>query len=163
MLLIATHVVSALAGLGLGFAALAFPNGSPRHRAIGKAYLGAWLAVATSGCILGADAPALSAFEILTIVGLGCVAFAYAAVRLRRRIGPRWLRWHYVWMSASVAALIVTSVNQTILQTWGPYPRWMFWALVLSPVAILPAYHRALDRRFQPSASRDVRSRPTVA
>ncbi|MBA3853973.1 MAG: hypothetical protein C0503_06130 [Gemmatimonas sp.] len=153
MPLVLTHVLSALAGLILGVAALTFPNGSPRHRAIGKAYLGAWLTVATSGFLLGADTPALSTFEILTMLGVGCVAFAFAAVRLRRRIGPRWLRWHYVWMSASIAALVITSVNQTILQTWGPYPRWLFWALVLAPIAILPPYHRALDRRFQPGAA----------
>jgi hypothetical protein len=151
MLLVITHVLSAVTGLGLGFAALKFPNGTPRHRAIGKAYLVAWVVIACTGFALGADTPELSAFEILTMLGFGCVAFAYAMVLLRRRIGPRWLRLHYVWMSASVAALVVTSVNQTILQTWGEYPRWMFFALVFSPVLILPVYHRALDRRFMPS------------
>lgn len=151
MFLVSLHIAAALVGLGLGFANLRQPDGGPRHRARGTAYLAAWLCVATTGLALGADTPALSAFEILTLVGLGCVAFAYAAVRFRRRIGRRWLRWHYVWMSASVAALVVTSVNQTLLQTWGPYPRWMFWALVLSPVFVLPTYHRGLDRRFLPA------------
>jgi uncharacterized membrane protein len=149
MLLTALHVLLALAGLGLGFAALRLPKGDARHRAIGTTYIAAWLGIATTGLLLGADTPSVSPFEVLTLLGLGCVAAAYAAVRLRRRIGPRWLRWHYVWMSASVAALVVTSANQTILQTWGPYPRWMFWGLVLSPVAILPWYHRHLDRTFQ--------------
>ena len=148
MLLVLAHVLVAVAALGLGIAALRFPNGTPRHRAIGKAYLLAWLGIGATGFALGADTPAISAFELLTAVGVGCVLVAYAAVRFRRRIGPRWLRWHYVWMTVSLAALVVTAVNQIVLQTWGDYPRWLFWVLVLSPFVVLPPVHRRLDQRF---------------
>lgn len=142
------HVVTAVAGLVLGFAALRFPNGTPRHRRIGRAYLLAWAGIGTSGFILGADSPVISPFEVLTVVGLVTVAVAYGAVLLRRRIGRNWMRYHYSWMTASLAALIVTSVNQTLLQTVGAYPRVIFWALVLSPFLFMPRLHRRLDRQY---------------
>ncbi len=159
-MLVAAHVLIALCGLGLGWAALRFPNGTPRHRAIGKGYLLAWLGIALTGFALGADTPDLSAFEVLTAIGLGCVLLAYTAIRLRRRLGAKALRWHYVWMTVSLAALGVTAANQIVLQAWGPYPRWVFWGLVLSPFAFLPPFHRVLDGRYlgasteRPRASR---------
>ena len=147
-MLAAVHVVSALAGLLLGIAALRFPNGTPRHRAIGKGYLLAWGGIGASGFALGADNPAVSPFEVLTVVGLLFVVLAYGAVLLRRRIGRQWLRYHYLWMTTSLAALVVTSLNQTILQLVGPYPPWLFWALVLSPFLYMPTLHRRLDERY---------------
>ena len=90
----------------------------------------------------------MSPFEILTAVGLLCVAVAYGAVLLRRRIGPRWVRYHYLSMTTSLAALVVTAINQTLLQTVGAYPQWLFWAIVLSPFAYMPALHRRLDKRY---------------
>ena len=147
-LLTAVHVASALAGLVLGAAALRFPNGTPRHRVIGKGYLLAWVGIGASGFALGADSPSLSPFEVLTVVGLLFVALAYGAVLFRRRIGRRWLRYHYLWMTTSLAALVVTAINQTLLQTVGPYPQWLFWAIVLSPFAYMPTLHRRLDERY---------------
>ena len=147
-MLTAVHVASALAGLVLGAAALRFPNGTPRHRAIGKGYLLAWVGIGASGFALGADSPSLSPFEVLTVVGLLFVALAYGAVLFRRRIGRRWLRYHYLWMTTSLAALVVTAINQTLLQTVGPYPQWLFWAIVLSPFAYMPTLHRRLDERY---------------
>ena len=142
------HICSAVAGLALGIAALRFPNGTRTHRRIGKGYLAAWVGIGASGFALGADSPSVSPFEVLTVIGLLFVAAAYGAVLFRRRIGRRWLRYHYVWMTTSLAALVVTALNQTLLQTVGAYPRWVFWALVLSPFAYMPALHRRLDRRF---------------
>lgn len=149
------HVVVAICGLALGLAALRFPNGSPRHRRIGKGYLLCWLGIAITGFALGADTPAISPFEILTAVGLGFVALGYGTLLLRRRIGPRWKRHHYVWMSTSVAALIVTAANQILLQALGLYPRWLFWALVLSPFLVLPWLHAKLDRRYGMAPARE--------
>ncbi len=142
------HVVAGVAGPALGLAALHFPHGVPVHRALGKAYLGAWLVIGATGFALGADTPVVSPFEALTAAGLLCVAPAYGAVLLRRRIGRRWLRRHHTWMPASLAALLVTALNQTILQTVGMYPRRLFRALVLSPFVVLPTLHRRLDRRY---------------
>lgn len=150
MLLAAIHVVSALGGLLVGGAALREPNGTPRHRALGKAYLLAWGGIAGTGFALGADTPAISAFEILTVVGAGLVAGAYAAVRWRRTVGPAWLRWHYVLMTASLAALVVTGLNQLLILARPDHPRWIFWALMLSPFASLPPLHARLDKRFLP-------------
>ena len=148
MLLTAFHVVSALGGLLVGVAAVREPNGTPRHRALGKTYLLAWGGIAGTGFALGADTPSLSAFEFLTVVGLGLVAGAYVAVRWRRRIGSGWLRWHYVLMTASLAALVVTGLNQLILLAMPAYPRWLFWMLMATPFAVLPPLHARLDRRF---------------
>ena len=142
------HVCSALAGLALGIAALRFPNGTPVHRRIGKGYLLAWVGIGASGFALGADSTSISPFEILTVVGLLFVVLAYGAVLFRRRIGRQWLRYHYRWMTTSLAALVVTAMNQTLLQTVGLYPRWLFWALVLSPFVYMPALHRRLDEQY---------------
>ncbi len=101
-----------------------------------------------SGFALGSDSPSVSPFEILTVVGLLFVSLAYGAVLVRRRIGRRWLRYHYLWMTTSLAALVVTAINQTLLQTVGAYPRWLFWAIVLSPFLYLPALHRRLDEQY---------------
>lgn len=143
------HVVSAIAGLALGVAALRFPNGTPRHRAIGKGYLIAWAGIGVSGFVLGADSPSVSPFEILTAIGLLFVVLAYGAVLFRRQIGRKWFRYHYLWMTTSLAALIVTAINQTLLQTIGEYPQWLFWAIVLSPFAYMPTLHRRLDQRYK--------------
>lgn len=148
MLLAATHIVSALSGLLLGAAALREPNGTTRHRQIGKLYLLAWTGIASTGFALGADTPSISAFEVLTVVGVTFVAGAYAAVRFRRHIGSRWLRLHYTWMTASLAALVVTGLNQLLLLAVPDYPRWLFWTLMISPFVVLPPAHARLDRRF---------------
>ena len=154
MLLSIIHVVSALTALVLGVWAVREPNGTPRHRRIGMGYLIAWSGIAASGFALGADTPAISAFEVLTVVGVALVASAFGAVRWRRRLGPRWLRLHYVLMTASLAALVVTGVNQLLIQTLPAYPRWLFWVLMLSPFAVLPAWHARLDQRFAPELRR---------
>ncbi len=150
MFLTVIHVVSALGALALGVAAVREPNGTPRHRAIGKAYLLAWTGIAASGFALGADTAAISAFEVLTCVGIALVGGAWAAVRWRRRLGPGWLRVHYVLMTASLAALVVTGLNQVLLLARPDYPRWQFWMLMLAPFAVLPPLHARLDRRFAP-------------
>lgn len=51
-------------------------------------------------------------------------------------------------LAIGLAALIVATANQMMLQKVGQYPQWLLWILVFSPFLVMPRLIRALDRRF---------------
>lgn len=130
-----------------GALALTFPNGTPRHRIIGKAYLAAWLVLAPCGLMLGLRRPGISAFEVLTWLGLAQVAYAYGVIFFRKRIGRTWVQKHYSGMVGSMAGLVVATVNQVLPQLGVEYPLWVFLLMAASPFLWVPFVIRWLDRR----------------
>ncbi len=149
IIVVPLHIVGALVALVAGFLALRFPNGTPRHRFIGKLYLISWATLAASGVVIGARRPQLSVFEILNILGFASVLIAYGAVLARKKLGRVWLSHHYNWMLTSMAFLCVATVNQVIMRLGITYPLWVFFLMVAAPTPIISWYVRRLDKRYK--------------
>lgn len=132
-LVVMMHVGGAIGAIFAGFLALSFPNGTRRHRLMGKTYLVMWVMLFTGGVILGLYRPGVSPFEILNWVSMGFVVRAYLAVLMRKRIGKTWLRTHYNAMLVSLAALVVATLNQLLQRMGISYPFWVFIAMCASP------------------------------
>lgn len=147
-LLVAIHVVGAIGGLIMGALAFIFPNGTRRHRLIGKLYLVAWLVIAATGYTLGAGDARISPFEIATSFGVFSTAYAYAVVLLRKRIGAGWVAQHYRWMIGSLTGLLIATINQVLPRTGVEYPIWVFIVICASPAVLVPFFGRRLDRRY---------------
>lgn len=145
---VALHIIGAFGALITGGLAFVFPNGSRVHRMIGKLYLVMWTTLAICGFIIGWGRPGISIFEVATVFGLLSTLYAYAMVLFRKRIGRSWLQRHYSWMIASMAALVVATVNQTLPRLGIEYPMWVFVLMAVSPTFIIPFFQRRLDRRY---------------
>lgn len=146
--LVLLHITGALSALITGFLAFIYPNGTRRHRLIGKIYLVAWAVLAGAGFALGARDPRISVFEIATAFGVFSTGYAYAMVLLRKRIGRAWLPRHYNWMMSSMAGLLIATANQLLPRLGVQYPLWVFVLMCCSPALIIPLYRRRLDRRY---------------
>jgi hypothetical protein len=142
------HIIGAVGALVTGFLALNIPNGTPRHRLIGKAYLVLWLLVFINGGIIGYWHRHLTVFQLLNTLGMSMVALAYGTIIFRKRIGSTWLHKHYTYMVTSMAFLVVATVNQVLPRLGWNYPLWVFLLMVASPAFVLPLYVRRLDRRY---------------
>jgi uncharacterized membrane protein len=163
--LVVTHIVGAVGALITGFWALNAPNGTPRHRRLGKTYLLMWALLAGAGLIIGLGRPGITIFEVLNVLGFGTVAMAYRAVLLRKRIGHAWLQKHYKWMVNSLAFLVIATINQVLPRMGIEYPIWVFLLMVASPSLIIPFYVRRLDRRYgfvEPRAVRTTKKEHTA-
>lgn len=149
---VAIHVAFALAALVAGPLAVRFPNGTPRHRRIGRTYVLAWLVFGATGGYLGLLRPGITPFEVLNLLGFGFVVAALHALWRRRRIGRSWKRRHYRYMLISYAFVAVATVNQVLGQAGLAYPLWVFGALALAPFLVLPRVIRRLDAAYGSSA-----------
>jgi uncharacterized membrane protein len=147
-MVVVTHVVGACGALLTGFWALNVPNGTPRHRLLGKLYLVMWFLLASAGVAIGWGRPGISVFEILNLLGAVCVAVAYGAVVVRRQLGRMWLHHHYNYMVSSLAFLVIATINQVLPRLGITYPIWVFFLMVASPSLVIPWYIRRLDRRY---------------
>lgn len=151
--LVVVHISLALLALLAGPFAVRLPNGTTRHRAIGKAYVAGWVGFGSTGVYLGALHPGISPFEILNLVGAGFVLAALYPLWRRARLGHRWRRLHYRGMLISYAFVAVATVNQLLRQAGLDYPFWVFIALAFAPFLILPGVLRRLDRIWAPAAT----------
>ena len=152
--MVIVHVLAATVALLSGVLALRHPNGTLRHRQAGRAYLLGWVLFAGTGFWLGSARAGVSPFEVLTVLGALCVLVAMHALRYRRTIGPSWRHRHLRWMIISLSFVVVATVNQVLLQTGVPTPRWLFWTLVALPFVVLPRYVRQWRARYPlPSSS----------
>jgi len=142
------HVMSALTALIAGLSAYLFPNGSKPHRRAGRGYLWGWGIFAPTGLWLGAARPEISAFEILTVLGLCAVLIGVLALRRKRRLGPVWRHHHLRWMIISYAFVVVASLNQLLNQLNVSQPAWLFWLLVVAPFLVLPPLIRRVRARY---------------
>lgn len=142
------HIAFAVVALVAGPLAVRFPNGTPRHRAAGRFYLGAWILFGTTGYYLGALHPGITPFEVLNVLGAGFVLSALYAIWRREQIGRRWKRWHYRSMLTSYAFVAVATVNQVLIRAGFEYSLWVFAALALSPFLVLPRMVRRLDETY---------------
>ena len=142
------HVAFAVVALVAGPLAVRFPNGSPRHRKIGRFYLGAWIAFGSTGFYLGTLHRGITPFEVLNVLGAGFVLAALYALWRRKQIGRRWKRLHYRSMLISYAFVAVATVNQVLMRAGLEYPLWVFGALVLVPFLVLPSVVRRLDKTY---------------
>ena len=148
-LIVALHVIGATGALATGFLALlAFPNGSARHRILGKFYLACWVTLAISGLIVGMRRPGVSVFEVLTWLGMSCTLYAYSFVLRRKALGRTWLRHHYQWMLGSLTFIVVATINQLLPRIGIEYPMWVFYLMVAVPAPINIWATRAFDRRY---------------
>jgi uncharacterized membrane protein len=147
-LLLTLHVASAVVALMTGLLAYRYPNGSPAHRRAGRGYIWAWGLFAPSGLWLGAARPALSPFEIITLLGLCAVIIGVVALRRKRQLGPVWRHHHLRWMIISYAFVVVATVNQLLNQLEVSRPPWLFWLLVFAPFFVLPPLIRRVRHRY---------------
>lgn len=147
-LVVMMHVGGAIGALISGFLALRFPNGTRRHRFMGKIYLVMWVMLFIGGIIIGLGRPGISPFEVINWVSMAFVVRAYVAVLMRKRIGKTWLRTHYNAMLVSFASVVVATLNQLLQRTGVSYPLWVSIVLFASPSFVLPWYVRVLDRRY---------------
>ncbi len=152
-LLVVVHIAAATVALVAGPCAVQYPNGTPIHRRIGRAYVGGWLAFASTGAFLGAQRPGVSPFEVLNALGATFVVLGLLPLWRRERFGRRWRQYHYRAMLISVAFVVVASVNQVLMRLGFEYPWWAFGLLTLSPFLVLPLLRRRLDRRYGFSTS----------
>lgn len=147
-LLVTLHITGAIGGLITGTLAFVYPNGTPKHRIIGKTYLAMWVLIAVTGFIFGMEDLRPSPFEIATAFSIFCVVKAYMAIVRRKKLGRIWLKQHYGWMLGSMAGLVIATVNQVLPRLGITYPIWVFIAMAVSPAFILPLIQRRLDRRY---------------
>jgi len=152
-ILVRGHIAMAVTALVTGFGALVFPNGTKTHRRLGVAYLAAWSLLGTTAFVFGSSHRGMSMFEIETTIGLVSVAVAYGCVLFRKRIGKRWMRWHYLFMLASLAALLGPTTNQVLWHLGLDYPKWIFYAIIAAPLVAVPLYKRRLDGRYRLAAT----------
>ncbi len=147
-LLLTVHVLSAVTALVAGMCAYLFPNGTKAHRRAGRGYLWAWGIFAPSGLWLGAARTEISAFELLTLLGLCAVLIGVIALRRKRALGPVWRHHHLRWMIISYAFVVVATLNQLLNQLDVPRLPWLFWLLVFAPFLILPPLIRRVRARY---------------
>lgn len=148
-LLVTTHVLTAVVALVTGVAAFVSRDSTPRHRMLGKAYVGGWIGFATTGLVLGASDPIVSVFEVLTGIGAVCVGLGLCAAWRRKAIGSGWLHQHYQWMITSLAFVVVATVNQLLIQAGWPPPVSVFIGLTLLPFGVIPPIIRGLDHQYE--------------
>lgn len=142
------HVLAAILAVGAGPLAVRFPNGTPRHRTLGRLYVAAWVVFGTTGLYLGGIRPGISPFEILTVLGAGFVGVALYVLWRRQRIGPSWKRHHYRAMLISYAFVAIATLNQVLIHAGLEYPLWVFGLIALLPFAVLPRIRRRLDQQY---------------
>ncbi len=147
-MLLTVHVLSAITALVAGMCAYLFPNGTKTHRRAGRGYLWGWGIFAPTGLWLGAARPDVSAFEILTVLGLCAVLIGAIALRRKRALGPVWRHQHLRWMITSYAFVVVATLNQLLNQLDVSSPPWLFWLLVFAPFLILPPLIRRMRARY---------------
>lgn len=150
--IVVVHVCTATLALGTGIAAYTFRNNTPRHRRLGIGYIAGWIGFAVTGLILGARDPAISVFEVLTVLGAVFVGLGLGTVKRRDAIGPAWITWHYRWMLTSLAFVVIATINQLLLQAGWRLPLWAFIGLSLTPFLVIPRLVDRLDRRYAPTA-----------
>lgn len=148
-LVIWTHVVGAIGALSTGGLALfAFPNGSGKHRLLGKLYLVSWGLLAVGGILIGMCRPGISVFEVLNTLGIVSTVIAYNYVLRRKKLGRIWLRQHYQWMLTSLTFVVVATINQMLPRIGISYPIWVFYLMVVIPIPINALLTRMFDRRY---------------
>lgn len=143
------HIAAAVGALLAGPLAIRFPNGSPRHRIIGRGYVSSWLIFGTTGLYLGMLHPGISPFEVLTVIGAMFVGYGLYVLWRRRTVGPQWKRTHYRAMLISYAFVAVATTNQVLLHAGLEYSLWVFGLISLLPFAVLPSIRRRLDRVYR--------------
>jgi uncharacterized membrane protein len=142
------HSVGAIGALITGFLALRFPNGTPRHRAIGKLYLLCWSLLTSGGAIIGSWNPGFSVFELLNLLGLLCVLTGYCMIMFRKRIGHAWRHLHYNWMAISVTFLVNGTINVVMRHTLGGVSMWFFYLTIVVAAFATNWYVRQVDQRY---------------
>lgn len=147
-LVVFVHIGGAVGALLTGFFALRFPNGTRRHRQLGKAYVAAWSSLFISGVIIGARHPGISVFDVLNILGFSFVLLGYGLVLFRRRLGHRWLSLHYNCMITSLAFIVVATANQLLPRLGITYPWWSLIILSSLPFFVIPPYIAWLNQRY---------------
>jgi hypothetical protein len=152
-MIVQAHVLAAILALLTGIGALVFPNGTKTHKRLGIGYLAAWALVGGTGIFFVARPPHVRAFGVCLGLGVICTAIAWTFVLFRKRIGKSWLRGHYLFMLCSLAALLGPSTNQLLWNLGLEYPKWVFYALVVAPWAVVPFGKRWLDARFAPTTT----------
>ncbi|WP_110514127.1 DUF2306 domain-containing protein [Herpetosiphon llansteffanensis] len=140
------HIIGALVALGTGLAAYRWQNGTNIHRWIGKGYLLGWVTLFSTGIIISRQG--ITAPDVLNGLGMASASFAYGVIFLRKRLGRRWLRLHYQWMSQSYAFVCVATLNQLIARMGIEINFWIFAAEVSLPFFILPYVGKKLDQRY---------------
>ncbi len=140
------HIIGAVVALGTGLAAYRWPNGTQTHRWIGKAYLLGWVTLFSTGIIISRQG--VTAPDVLNGLGMASAAFAYGVIFWRKRLGRRWLRLHYQWMSQSYAFVCVATLNQLIARMGVEITFWIFALEVSLPFLILPYVGKKLDQRY---------------
>jgi uncharacterized membrane protein len=146
--IVGVHIAVACGALVTGAGALVVASGTKVHRRLGIGYLVCWGWLAGSSLLFASRHSGTSAFEVLAIVGGVSVAIAYLQVRLRKKLGRRWMRRHYVWMLFSLAALLGPTTNQLFWHLGLDYPKAVFFLVLGAPWLLVPFYVRKLDARY---------------
>lgn len=144
------HVLAGLTAVGSGALAATARKRPGRHPRAGRVYLVGLSVVFATAAVMAAirwheDAHLFG----IASVALGLGLFGWQA---RRRLNPRWPRWHAIGMGGSYMALLTGFYvdNGPQLPLWDRLPHLSYW--VIPTVIGVPLVRRAL-RRFDAGAS----------
>lgn len=103
------HLLAAGAALGAGTAVAVAPKGTVRHRALGRVYLGAMVALNASALLIYDLTGRPNLFHAFAVLSLCSVVAGYAVARRR---GPGWREAHATWMLWSYVGLLCATTSE---------------------------------------------------
>lgn len=115
------HVLAAGAALASGTAVAVAPKGTPRHRALGRAYLAAMGVLNVTALLIYTLTGRPNLFHLFALVGLASVAAGWIAVRRRR---PGWRTAHARSMLWSYVGLLAAAVSELLVRVPGLISGW---------------------------------------
>lgn len=118
----ALHALAAGLALAAGCAVALAPKGTARHRALGRVYLGAMLALNASALLIYDLTGRPNLFHLFALVSLASVAAGFAAARLR---WPGWRRTHARSMMWSFVGLLAAALSELIVRVPGLVQGWI--------------------------------------
>ena len=108
------HTALGVTALATGAFVLARPKGDRPHRAVGRVYAGALVALCGLSFGLTSTTPffaGLGPFHVASLVSLGTVSAGVVVARRRR---ANWLGAHYMWMAWSYIGLVMATGGHVV-------------------------------------------------
>lgn len=145
------HVPLGVALVVLGTAITLRPktvlSGHPR---LGTVYIGLLTVVLTTGMVIGASHPGVSAFEVATppTLAAGWAGWWAARRSARRWLGRSWREWHVRGMAGSFIGVVTATLFQTVGRV-VPQTAVVVTVLFMLPTIVGSVIIARLDRRRQ--------------
>ncbi len=115
------HIITAVAGLGLGAAVLFMHKGTPRHRKVGMAYFAAMFITNASimpvtARIMPLGGTSFGFFHVLALISLTSLSIGgIALIRWHKSRNPEYMRSHQMNMAFSYLGLVMAAASEIIV------------------------------------------------